>query len=57
MTELAIKYVSSPLNGFWKGVQRWTEVVGYSRAASYLALHGYHEEAKECMLQIAKLRS
>ena len=40
----------------WAGFLRWTEVVGYSRAATHLAMLGYHKEAKECMMQIAKLK-
>ena len=39
------------------GFQNWCEVVGYSRAAAHLASLGYHEEAKNCMMQIAKLKS
>jgi len=38
------------------GFLRWTEVVGYSRAAAHLSYMGYHDEAKECMMQIAKLK-
>ena len=40
----------------WAGFQNWCEVVGYSRAATHLASLGYHKEAKECMMQIAKLK-
>ena len=40
----------------WAGFQTWCEVVGYSRAAVHLASLGYHKEAKECMMQIAKLK-
>jgi len=40
----------------WVGFQNWCEVVGYSRASSHLASLGYHKEAKECMMQIAKLK-
>ena len=39
------------------GFFNWCEVVGYSRAAAHLASLGYHEEAKNCMMQIAKLKS
>ena len=39
------------------GFLNWCEVVGYSRAAAHLASLGYHEEAKNCMMQIAKLKS
>ena len=57
MTAATINYVVKPLNGFWKNFLVWTEVVGYSRAAAHLASLGYHKEAKECMMQIAKLKS
>ena len=40
----------------WAGFMNWCEVVGYSRAATHLAMLGYHKEAKECMMQIAKLK-
>ena len=39
------------------GFKNWCEVVGYSRAAAHLASQGYYAEAKNCMEQIAKLRS
>ena len=39
------------------GFYNFCEVVGYSRAAAHLASLGYHEEAKHCMEQIAKLKS
>jgi hypothetical protein len=40
----------------WAGFQNWCNVVGYSRAAAHLSYMGYHDEAKECMMQIAKLK-
>jgi hypothetical protein len=35
---------------------RWTEVVGYSRAAAHLASQGQYDLAKNCMMQVAKLK-
>lgn len=46
----------SSFRKLWDGFKNWTEVVGYSRAAAYLASQGYYEEAKHCMEQIAKLK-
>lgn len=51
-----MNYVVNPLAGFWKGVTTTFEIMGYSRAAANLASLGYHEEAKNCMLEIAKLK-
>lgn len=39
-----------------EGFLHWCEVVGYSRAASHLAYLGYYEEAKQCMMEIKKLK-
>lgn len=57
MTTLAMNYVVNPFSNFWASFKRWSEVVGYSRAAAHLASLGYQEEAKECMLQVAKLKN
>lgn len=57
MTALTMNYVVKPFNGFWKGFMAWTEVVGYSRAAAHLASLGYYDEAKNCMMQVAKLKN
>ena len=40
-----------------QGFMNFCEVAGYSRAAAHLASQGYYDEAKECMNQIAKLKS
>jgi hypothetical protein len=32
------------------------EIIGYARAAAYLANQGMHEEAKTLMLEVAKLK-
>jgi len=55
MTVLAKNYVFAPLSGLWSAVDRWAQVVGYSRAASELARLGYHEESKACMMEIKGL--
>ena len=47
-------------SNFWKnfksGFIRWTEVVGYSRAAAELSRLGYHAEAKACMMELSEIR-
>jgi hypothetical protein len=57
MTALVANYVFSPLSGFWSSVDRYSQIVGYSRAAAELARQGYHEESKQCMLEITKLQN
>ena len=57
MATLAMNYVVSPFSNFWKRFNVFCEVAGYSRAAAHLASLGYQDEAKECMMQIAKLKS
>jgi len=56
MTTAVMSYVFSPFSGIWSSLTRTAEIVGYSRAAVELTRHGYHEEAKRCMLQVAQLR-
>lgn len=57
MTELTMNYVVNPLAGFWKSFIRFTEVVGYSRAAAELARMGLYKESKHCMMQIKNIRA
>lgn len=57
MTALVENYVFSPLSGLWSALDRWAQVVGYSRAASELARMGLIEESKHCMMQIGKLQN
>lgn len=57
MTDIAMNYVVNPFNGFMKGVYRTFEVAGYARAAAELTRLGYHAEAKNCILQIAKIKA
>lgn len=33
-----------------------TETIGYARAASQLAMMGYHEEAKSVMMQLKRIK-
>ena len=51
MTALAMNYVVNPLGSFWRGIERFMIVVGYSRAAAELARQGRHDLAKKLMLQ------
>jgi len=57
MTTLVMNTIVNPFRGFGKGFWNFCEVAGYSRAAAELARQGRYEEAKACMLQVAKLRS
>lgn len=56
MAAAVMKYTFAPLQGLWSGLSTTFEIIGYSRAASHLASLGYHEEAKNCMMEIAKLK-
>jgi len=56
-TETVVIDHHTGLQKLWAGFKNWCEVVGYSRAAAHLASQGYYDEAKNCMEQIAKLRS
>ena len=49
--------VVSMLSAAWKSVQRFTLVVGHSRAASELTRMGYHEQAKKVMMELKKLQN
>lgn len=57
MATLVMNTIVNPFKGFWAGVYNFCEVAGYARAASELARHGYYEEAKNCMMQVARLRN
>lgn len=57
MTALVQTYIANPFAGFTRGFMNFVEIIGYSRAASELARHGYYEEAKNCMMQVKALRS
>lgn len=55
MTTAVMSTIFSPLSGLWSSIDRFTQVVGYSRAAAELARMGYHEEAKKCMMHIQEM--
>jgi hypothetical protein len=55
MTALVSNYVFSPLSGLWSALDRYTQTIGYARAAAELARMGYYEEAKKCMTELGKL--
>ena len=55
MTTLVANYVFSPLSGLWSSLDRYTQMMGYSRAAAELARMGMIEESKACMMEIKKL--
>lgn len=57
MVTLARFYVANPFSSIVKKFNLFCEVAGYSRAAAHLASLGYHDEAKACMMEIAKLKS
>lgn len=56
MTTAVMSTIFSPLSGLWSSIDRFTRVVGYSRAAAELARLGYQEESRKCMMEIKKLR-
>ena len=47
----------SMLSSSWKSFQRFTLVVGHSRAAAHLARMGYHEQAKNVMMELKNLQN
>ena len=57
MTALVANYVFSPLSGLWSSLDRFTQTVGYSRAAAELARMGMIEESKRCMMEIGRLQN
>ena len=56
MTALVANYVFSPLSGLWSSLDRYTPMIGYSRAAAELARMGMIEESKRCMMEIRELQ-
>ena len=56
MTTAVMNYMFAPLSGLWSSFGPWFQTIGYSRAAAELARQGYHEEAKKCMLELAKVK-
>ena len=49
--------VNNLFAGLGKRIMISLEIIGYARAAAQLAHHGYHEEAKKCMAEAAKLKT
>ena len=56
MTALVASYVFSPLSGLWSSLDRYSQIIGYSRAAAELARMGLVEESKRCMMEIRELQ-
>jgi hypothetical protein len=57
MATLVMNTIVNPFRGFGRGFYNFCEVLGYSRAASELARMGLYEEARNCMMQIKKIKS
>ena len=57
MTALVANYVFSPLSGLWSSLDRYSQMIGYSRAAAELARMGLIEESKRCMMEIGRLQN
>jgi len=47
----------STFRKIWDRFMVHCEIVGYSRAAAHLASQGQYDLAKNCMMQVAKLKS
>ena len=60
MTALVMNYTINPLAGFlssiFRGLHHSMLIAGHARAASELARQGYHEAAKQVMLDLQDLR-
>tara|TARA_B110000503_G_scaffold3442_1_gene4563 strand:- start:2522 stop:2695 length:174 start_codon:yes stop_codon:yes gene_type:complete len=56
MTTIAYNLIASPFAGLGKKIMTKLEIIGYARAAAHLANHGFHEEAKKCVLEAARLQ-
>jgi len=57
MSTATMSFIFSPLSGLWSSLDRFTQTIGYSRAAAELARMGYHEEAKKCMMHIQEIHN
>ena len=57
MTTLVANYVFSPLSGLWSSLDHFTQVIGYSRAATELARMGMIKESKRCTMEIGRLQN
>ena len=60
MTTLVMNYTINPIAGFlsaiFRGLHHSMLIAGHARAASELARQGYHEAAKQVMLDLQDLR-
>lgn len=56
MATMVLNTIANPFRGFLKGFWKFCEIAGYSRAAAHLASIGLQEEAKQCMMEIKKLK-
>jgi len=56
MVAIAYNYIASPFAGIGKKIIDKLEMIGYARAAAHFANHGFHEEAKKCMMEYARLQ-
>lgn len=45
------------MRNFWKALMVRFEIIGYSRAASYMAMNGMYDEAKQLMMEVGKLKA
>lgn len=48
---------SSVIARIWESIKIRFEIIGYSRAASQLAIAGRYDEAKSLMMEVAKLKN
>jgi hypothetical protein len=51
----AVTYISNRPS-IWTRIWQTFEVIGYARAARELSRLGYYNEAKECMMQIKRIK-
>lgn len=45
------------MSKIWNSLMVRFEIIGYSRAASYMAMHGMYDEAKQLMMEVGKLKA
>ena len=57
MTTLVMNYTVNPLIKLWNGFQRTLLIAGHARAAAELSRQGYHDAAKQVMIEYVKLRN
>ena len=57
MTAIAMNYVVNPFARVWKGIQRSLIIAGHCRAAAELSRQGYHDAAKQVIMELKKLKA